>query len=365
MISVRRREQDLISLFLIDSWKILLIGGNLKALKHIIIDDLPAPLLTVEPFPPKIKVTAICFLRDGKVAIGSDKGAIVIWDLSANKKLSQVKSKAQVNALAQLKDGSVVSGTDEGDINVYKHESMELLQTINCATQAVLWLKVLPNGHLAACCAKIYVWDLTSMTGQAKRRRTEPEAEFEPDLIDIYCDYQEWQNRAPEGSYLTKSCVLNIEDWDVEPDEDPEMTLEYNFELLSNGHLALCYLRPEVAEVIIWNPESGREVKKMQFEGDSCTLLPTGDAVVCRDDDQVELYSLQDQTMFHSFTNNKGQILAINQQSKHWLQFVHLKDLRRIKDLCSQICSTGFSDDGKYLAVGGNNSKLFIWSLKP
>ena len=234
----------------------------LKALKHIIIDDLPAPLLTLKPFPKDTEVTAICFLRDGKLAIGADNGAIVIWDLTANKQLSQAKSKAKVSALAQLQDGSVVSGNGNGEISVFKLGSMELLQTINCATQAVLWLKVLPNGQLAACCAKIYIWDLTNKNGQAKRRRTEPEDQFGPDVMDIFCEYHEWKHRAPKASYLTKSCVLNIEDWDAEPEwgEDPEMTLEYSFELLSNGHLALCYLRPEGAVVTIWNPESGREV---------------------------------------------------------------------------------------------------------
>ena len=327
-------------------------------------------------------MTAALFLHDGKLAIGQMNQLIVIWDLVANKKLSQSKITElvgeEITALAQLPNGHLVCGDDMGCIVVYDLETKKHLQTIDCAPEKVLWLKVLPNGHLAACCPEIYIWDLSKKNVDLKRLRSEPEVQFGVGFADLFFDVQEWKGRIPSGNYLSKTCEVNIKNWDMhaEKHEDPEMIFQLNFELLSDGRLALSYLEPDGVNITIWNTDSGKVFKEIKFKGNdiqSCTILPSGDAVLCRKHKKVEVHSLHDKTMIHSFRNNQGPIVAIRSQSRHSLQFVHLKNPRlpilardpKQNDYSDSYVNTiCFSDDGKYIAVGSSRSKVVIWPLQ-
>ena len=141
------------------------------------------------------------------------------------------------------------------------------------------------------------------------------------------------------------------------------MMLDYHFEVLSNGHVALGYLKLDCAEVNVWDPETGQNIKKLKFHGPdikSCTIVPSGDAVICRTNGKVEIYCLEDQKMFHSFQNDKGPIVAINQQPRHLLQFVHYNVERHP----FRVIAHSFSNDGKYIAIGGARLPLKIMLLQ-
>ena len=328
------------------------------------LDDESDPCLTLEPFDEKAEVTAVCFLRDGKLAVETRRDGAFIWNLATNKLLFQLKPPDQrcqslVIAFAQLQDGRLACGNNLGDIHIIDLEANKLLQTIECANDEVLWLKVLPNGHLAACCAEISIWDIDN-----KNEETTLIAQFGPDLIDIYADYQTWkhEDRFPECNHLSKLCDLDMKNWDAWPEngEGPTMTLQYHFEVLSNGHVALCYLKPDCAVVNVWNPETSENIKTITLYGDaieSCTIMPSGDAVVCHTNNKVDIYSLEDEKMFQSFRNEKGPILAINQHSRHSLQLLHCSRERRLFETVFDCCS----NDGRYIAIGYRQSILNIF----
>ena len=308
---------------------------------------------------------------------------LLVWNPKSNKMVLQLEhekiNNSLIKALAQLTNGQLVTAIDEGSIDIWDLEARVHLYELDVLgkTEKILWLEVLPRGELACFAECIYVWDLAKLNGQPAPRDYPRCVEFKATVIigrwSFFHQIQEWNllhERKP--SYLSKKLRLINFDGDF-PTNYEDVDLEVSLGALSDGTLACSYIRP--GRLTIELLETGKVVKKIEIPGDdfeSCTLLPSGDAVVCRHDNKVEIYSLKDEKRYQTFRNDKGPILAIRKHPSHpSIQLVHLKNPKLpiltgespSDDYILYDGSTCWSNDGQNFTTRGQLGPVVIWPV--
>ena len=149
---------------------------------------------------------------------------------------------------------------------------------------------------------------------------------------------------------------------------------------MSNGHLAVSHIRPNELKIHVFALETGQVEDGMKLPDNDikdCTILPSADAVICRINNQVNIFNIQQKKLTQSFSNTQEKINAIRaHHSFRSLLFVHLKDprlplfaknqpeIRRSEALKLATASfSALSNDGKHLAIGSSHCILTIWQL--
>ena len=330
-------------------------------------------------------VTALLNLQNGNIVVAINNRPLLIWDPNSNEMVFQLEheqiTKSLIKALAQLSNGQLVTANDEGRIDIWDLEArvhLYKLDVINFGNK-IIWLQVLPGDKLACFGEYIFVWDLAKLNGQPVPEDYTTSQEYRT-LVNIgvtcslFHEIKEW-NRSQERkpSYLSKKFRITNYDDDGYPEDFEDVNLEMSFGVLSGGILAISYIRPGRLTIILVKTE--KVVRMIEVPGDdfeSCTLLPSGDAVVCRHDNKVEIYSLQDEMMYQTFRNDKGPILAIRKHpSRPYIQLVHLKDPKLpilTGESASDDCplydvNTCWSNDGQHIAVGSKLGHVGIWPV--
>jgi WD40 repeat protein len=108
------------------------------------------------------KVNCLLAFSNQRLASGSCKGSINIWDLDQRKCIAQLKGHTgPIECLHKLDNGTLASGSADTTIKIWNMESQECLVTLVEHTRHVLMLVTTRDGHIASCSAdkSIKIWN--------------------------------------------------------------------------------------------------------------------------------------------------------------------------------------------------------------
>jgi WD40 repeat protein len=108
------------------------------------------------------KVNSLAQLESGYLASGGEDETVIIWNANDGKKIGSFALNEPINVIQVLKNGCLAIGTNKNKLKFWDTKSNRLIQNVNLRSTSVHSLALLPNGYLASAAwdNNVTIWKL-------------------------------------------------------------------------------------------------------------------------------------------------------------------------------------------------------------